>query len=225
LTAARGVPTVRIRINRASKRMPTFVLARYAVVALALLLAGCGGGEAPHYDPLRYDYLTKLKLNVGRVDIDDTWTPRGGDRHVEFLAPTPPLDALRHMAEDRLVPGGTAGSAQFTILDASIVRRGGSYRASLAVRLDILDDKGERQRGIEAHGADTHPVSDDDAESVRADLYALTRKAMDDMNVDFEFQIRHTLGSDLQTTSPTAPAPPSVDTQDLDAPGAQPPPQ
>ena len=191
-------------------------------VALGLLLAGCSEPAPRQFEPLSYDYLTRLKLNVGRIDVDDTWTPRGADRHVEFLAPPPPLDALRQMEEDRLVPGGTAGRALFTIDDASIIRQGDVYRANFAVRLDILNDDGERQRGIAAHAAGTHPVTGDDREEVRSDLYDLTRTTMDDMNVDFEYQIRHTLRDDLQTTSPNAPPPPPVDTQDLGAPSTTP---
>jgi hypothetical protein len=192
--------------------------AAVGAAALVLLLAGCGSREPLRFEPLRYDYLTKIKLNVGRVDIDDTWTPRGADRHLEFLAPTPPLDALRHMADDRLVPGGTTGGARFVIDEASIVRQRDAYRAILTVHLDILNDNGERLRGIEAHATGSHPVTGDDTDAVRSDLYELTRKTMDEMNVDFEYRVRQTLKSDLQTTSPTAPPPSAVDTQDLDSP-------
>jgi hypothetical protein len=207
--------------------MPDALLPRRAAcclgaAALGLLLAGCGDRpEAPRFEPLRYDYLTRIKLNVGRVDIDDSWTPRGADRHVEFRAPTPPLDALHHMAEDRLVPGGGSGRALFTIDDASIIQASGSYRAILAVHLDLLNDDGDRLRGIDAHATATHAVTDDDPDAVRSDLNELTRQVMNDMNVDFEYQIRNTLRGDLQTTSPTAPPPAAVDTQDLDTPAQQ----
>jgi len=194
-------------------------LSRRAVIGFALLLASCGRRAPPHFEPLRYDYLTKLKLNVARIDTDDSWTPGGIDRHVEFLAPTPPLDALRHMGEDRLVPAGTSGRALYTIVDASIIRQGDNYRAILAVRLDILNNDGDRLRGIEAHATSTHAATDDDPDAVRSDLHQLTRKAMEDMNVDFEFRIRRDLRSDLEITTPTAPVPVPVDTQDLDAPG------
>jgi hypothetical protein len=199
--------------------LPRRAAACLAAASLGLLLAACGGGrEAPRFEPLRYDHLLRIKLNVARVDLDDSWTPRGADRHVEFLAPTAPLDALRRMDEDRLVPGGASGRALFVIDDASIIRVQDSYRAILAVHLDILDDAGQRLRGIEARATQTHPVTDDDPIAVRSDLYELTRKAMDEINVDLEYQIRQTLRGDLQTTSPTAPSPGAVDTQDLDTP-------
>ncbi len=193
----------------------------FGAVALGLLLAGCGGHEPQKFEPLRYDYLTKIKLNVARVDIDSSWVPRGSDRHVEFLSPIPPLDALRHMAEDRLVAGGTASRALFTVVEASIIRQGDTYRAVLAVRLDIINDDGDRVRGIEARTTGVHPVTGGSTETVRSDLYDLTRKSMDDMNVEFEYQIRHNLQGELQNTSPNAPAPAPVDTEDLDAPGTK----
>jgi hypothetical protein len=193
-------------------------IVRLGVAALVLLLAGCGEEPPRRFEPLRYDYLTKIKLNVAGIDIDDSWTPQGGDHHVEFLAPMPPLDALRQMAEDRLVPGGTSGRAKFTIEDASIIQQDDNYRAQFSVQLDILNNDGDRVRGIEAHATGTHAVNGDDPNTVRSDLYELTRKTMDDMNVDFEYRIRHALQADLQTTSPTAPPPAAVDTQDLDAP-------
>lgn len=199
--------------------LPRRAAACVGAVALMLLLAACGGRPSePTRQPLRYDYLTKIKLDVGRIDIDDNWTPNGADRHVEFQAPTAPLAALRQMAEDRLVPGGTARRALFTIDDASIIRVQDTYRANLAVRLDILDDNGERMRGIDAHVTHTHAVTGDGAPAVRSDLYELTRQAMDDMNVEFEYQIRLTLRADLQTTSPAAPAPGAVNTEDLAVP-------
>jgi hypothetical protein len=193
----------------------------FGAMALGLLLAGCGGREPQKFEPLRYDYLTKIKLNVARVDIDSSWAPRGSDHHVEFLAPTPPLDALRHMAEDRLVPGGTASRALFTVVEASIIRQGDTYRATLAVRLDILNEDGDKVSGIEARATGVHLVTGSSTETVRSDLYDLTRKSMDDMNVEFEYQIRHSLQKELQNTSPSVPGPAPVDTEDLDAPGTK----
>jgi hypothetical protein len=40
---------------------------------------------------------------------------------------------------------------------------------------------------------------------------------MDDINVEFEYQLRRSLSEYLQTTSPGAPPPPPVQSQDLDS--------
>ena len=116
---------------------------RRAFLALPLLLAACGEpAEAPSYPPLSFDYLGALRIDVGLIDVDDTWAPRGSARHVEFEAPMPPRAALAQMARDRLVTGGTKGHASFAIEDASIVRTPTAYEASFAVRLEIFDDAG-----------------------------------------------------------------------------------
>jgi hypothetical protein len=209
--------------------MPRGAAGFLLAVFLSLLAAGCGGGSPPpppahQYEPLHYEYLTKIRLDVAGIDIDDNWAPRGEARHVEYLSPVQPLDALRQMANDRLVAGGNANRARFRIEDASIVRLSNRYQATLAVRLDILNDDGNRLRGIVARVTDVHPVTDESAAGVRNDLYALTRQAMDDMNVEFEYQIRAHLNAQMEPTTPTAPPPPAVGTEDLGPPGSSPPP-
>ena len=202
--------------------------AGFLLFLLSLVTSGCAfGPPAPPpqaFEPLHYEYLTKIRLDVARIDVDANWAPRGEAQHVEYLAPVQPLDALREMANDRLVAGGSANRALFRIEDASIIRRGGAYQATLAVRLDIQDETGNRVSGIEARVADVRPVSGGSAGAVREDLYALTRQAMDDMNVEFEFQIRRHLNAKMEPTSTTAPAPPAVRTEDLGPPGSSPPP-
>ena len=109
-------------------------LARRAALCLVFLLAACKAPEKPVFD-----YLTKIKLDVGNIEIEDAWVPRGSARHVEYLAPTRPTKAMRLMAEQRLVPGGTAGKAVFRIDDASIILYRGRFEGSFAVHLELLD--------------------------------------------------------------------------------------
>ena len=99
------------------------------------LVASCGEEPAASYPKPSYDHLTTLKLNVGRVEIDDSWAPRGASRRVEYLAPITPRDALRRMAEDRVIASGSSGLAVFVIEDASIIRTAKHYEGILAVRL------------------------------------------------------------------------------------------
>jgi hypothetical protein len=195
----------------------------FVLVVLGLVPAACGPSQPePHYEPLHYEYLTKLRLDAASIDIDDSWAPRGEARHVEGLSPVAPTDALRQMATDRLVAGGTTKRALYSIEDASIIQLRDRYQANLTLRLDILDDNGNRQSGIEARVTDVHPVSGDSDSEVRNDLYALTRQAMDDMNVELEYQVRRHLNVELQPTTPTAPPPPPVSTEELGAPGKPP---
>lgn len=199
-----------------------------APVLAVPMLSGCAEDAPPAtYPPPSYDYLTMLKLNVGRVEIDDSWAPRGAARRVEHLAPVTPREALRRMAEDRIVAGGNAGRAVFVIEDASIIRGPRNYEASLAVRLDMADDAGNRLGQAMARVVQVRPVRGESERAVRDDLYAFVRELMNEMNVEFEFQMRRAMRDALQTTSGTAPEPGPVEAESLGgtpAPDAPPPP-
>lgn len=196
---------------------------RSVLVAIGLpaLIAACGGGEGPvHYEPLTWDYLPRLKLKVASVDIDDSWTPVSARREKGYLAPTPPVEALRRMAEDRLVAVGTTGRAEFSIVNASIVQQGDNYVGTFAVRLAVLGADGSRRGYAEARVARTRSIDDDSDEGVRSELNDMVRQMMTDMNVEFEYQIRHSLKGFLQFTDDKAPPPGAVEQQNLDAPSA-----
>ena len=204
------------------RRSPTSLMTRRSTLLLSLLLplAACSDDtpQAPHFEAANYDYLTKLRLKVGKIEIDDNWVPRGEARHVEYLAPTTPLAALRIMAEQRLVAAGDQGAARFSVQDASIIRSGGQYLGTAAVRLDVTDADGNEVAHAIAHAAQTRAVSGGDPDQVRADLYELVRGLMRDMNVEFEYQVRRTMADRLESTDPSAPPPAPVQSEDLTAP-------
>ena len=181
-----------------------------------LLLAACGESEAPRFAPLTYDYLGKLKLNVAAITVDDAFARRElmDATHVEDLAPTPPADALKRMAQDRLIPVGNAGHAVFVIEDTSIVRAPDGFAGSLHVRLNVAKTDGTTE-SANARVARTY-TSDagDDPDATRAALYTFVKLLMNDMNVEFEYQVKHSLRDVLQPTE-TAPPPPPVQIQNL----------
>jgi hypothetical protein len=194
------------------------LIRRRSALLLPVLLAACVTEAAPqNFPPLTYDYLTRLKLNVASIDIDDSWTPHvDTGLHVESMAPVPPLEALRRMAQDRLITGGTSGQATFVIDDASIVQLPDGYHGSLAVHLDLSASEGTQSGTATARVTRVRPPGDDTLpEAVRVALYEMTRQMMDDMNVEFEYQVRQSLREYLQTTSPGVPPPPPVQSQDL----------
>ncbi len=189
------------------------------LVPLAAAACATDGGEAQTaFDPLSFDYLTKLRLSVGSVDIDDRWRPVLDSRDIGFLSPVSPISALRQMAEQRLLPGGGPGRAVFVIDQASLVVAQGLYLGNFAVHLDVLDDAGSRVGFAEARVSRSATAHDDGPAKMRAALYQLTRALMDDMNVELEFQVRRSLKNYLQTTAATAPVPANVDSQDLPPP-------
>jgi hypothetical protein len=174
---------------------------------LAAAVAACGGRrEAPagpeNFEPLRYDYLTPIRLNVASVDIEQRFVPGGGD--ASALDPVRPADAIAQMARDRLQALGTSGRAVLAINDASIIRRGGAYQGSLAIELDIYTSANTRAAFAEARVSATRPIAN--GESTRRTLYELTKQLMDALNVELEYQVRRSL-RDWLVEAPAAPAP------------------
>ena len=185
-------------------------VSRRLVLGLPALLAACAAEPVRRdFPPLRYDYLTPLRLNVADIGLADPPPPGP----LDALDPAPPAQALLEMARDRLKPGGSAGRAVFVIDQALIQQVQGGLSGALAVHLDVLTTDGARAGFAEARVSRLILGGSD----LRGDLYDITRQMMDDMNVEFEFQIRRTLRDWLQATD-TAPPPAPVQQQDLPQP-------
>lgn len=204
------------------RRLPRRAAVVLGAAALPLLLlAGCVPPAPPQsFPPLSFTYLPKLKLDVAAVDVDNAWTPHpvGNGEHVENQAPEAPIDALRRMVQDRLIAGGSGGQAMVTIDDAALTRVTDRFEASFAVHMDIHSADGTRSGYAEAKVARTRTISDYSPRAVRQALYDLVKATMNDMNIEFEYQIRHSLKEWLQATTPAAPPPPPVEQQPLAVP-------
>ena len=197
---------------------------RRRLLVLPLALAACRASDADQTDfaPLNFTYLNRLRLNVATIAIDDAWQAPPDPREVGAYAPVPPMAALRQMAGDRLDVGGTSGKAVFTVLDASLLNNRRHVDGEFAVRLAAINSDGTRSAYAEARVARSVSLADGEPATLRGALYLLVRQAMDDMNVEFEFQVRRSLRDWLQVTAPSAPLPPPVESQDL-APPSEPP--
>lgn len=184
------------------------VLTRRASLMVPLLLAACGDdAPAREFSMPRYDYLTRLQINVASIGFADLPPPGPLDR----VSPVPAGPALRQMVEDRLAAGGSSGRAVVTIEDAAIARSGGGLDGTMAIRIDILSADGGRVGFAEARVARrTTGIGRD----LRGALYDITKQMLDDMNVELEFQLRRSLRDYLQATA-VAPAPAAVQQQDL----------
>ncbi len=188
---------------------------RRLVLALPLLAASCAGNETPPetFSPPNYSYLSPIRLNVAAVEIEDRSGPEPGS--VDSLSPVRPADALKQMAKDRLIAGGTAGRAVFVIDRASIVRGGGGLTGAMAVHLDVFAGDGDTRAGYAEAKVTRRRTSTDTSENAGSVLYQMTTQMMADMNVEFEFQVTHSLKDWMQATARTAPLPPPVQAQDL----------
>src|SRR5690348_12789620 len=95
-------------------------LPRRLTLLIPLWLVSCSS-EPPlrqDFPPLRYDYLTKLQLNVASIAV----SPPPPPGPLDALDPAPPAQALVQMAQDRLAAGGSLGRAVFVIDQATIAR-------------------------------------------------------------------------------------------------------
>jgi len=196
------------------------VLTRRNALLLPWLLAACGGDEAPRsYPPLRYDYLSPLRLNVSEIRIEQRFVASGAPPDVSQYAPVPPMQALRAMAEDRLQTLGSIGLAVFAIQDASLVRRRDTIQGHCAVELSIFLTPDARAGFAQASASATYTGDLDD---LPRRLYDITRDMMEKMNVEFEYQVRRSLGPWLM---PDGSVPQPVQQQPLTPPQGYPPPQ
>ena len=139
------------------------------------------------YPPLRYDYLTPLRLNVAAIQIEQRFVPSGAAPDVSQFDPVPPVRALRDMAEDRLQALGSAGLAVFVIQDASLMRRRDTLSATSRCELDIYNAPTTRAGFAQASVSRTFTGDLDD---LPGRLYDMTKDMMDRMNVEFEYQVR-----------------------------------
>ncbi len=191
---------------------------RRLMLALPLLAASCvGKGTPPEtFAPPSYRYLAPIRLNVASIDIEDHSVPEPGV--VDSLSPVRPVAALRQMTTDRLIAGGSAGHAAFVIDRASIVRADGGLTGAMAVHLDVFAGDGDTRAGYAEAKVTRRRTSTDIDENAASVLYQMTTQMMADMNVEFEFQVTHSLKDWMQATARTAPLPLPVQAQDLATP-------
>ena len=188
-------------VRRELPPMPSPSLSRRAALLLPLALAACGG-EPKSYPPLRYEYLPPIRLNVAEIEIRQDFVPSGVAPDVSPLDPAQPVDALRQMAQDRLKAFGATGRAVFVIENAALIRREDTITGTMAVRLEIYTADNRRAGFAEARVSRQHIGHVDD---IHDTLYDMTKQLMSAMNVEFEYQLRQTLGSWLVTgTAPAA---------------------
>jgi hypothetical protein len=177
--------------------MPAGFLTRRFALLMPLALAACGGGDDDQaFEPLRFNYLPPIQLNVSAIQIEQRFVPSGVAPDVSGQDPAPPIGALHAMAADRLQAFGTANRAVFAILDATLARENGVIRGQFAVSLTIYGDDGNQRGFAEARVESRHTGKIDDLRSV---LYDMTKSMMNDMNVEFEYQIHRNLKNWLTT--------------------------
>ncbi|MEO3472360.1 hypothetical protein AAFN86_10870 [Roseomonas sp. CAU 1739] len=200
---------------------------RRAALAGLLATAACGGREEPvavaTVGPPSYGYLTPLRLAVGRIEL----VPATDAAATRTMPPAPliPSVVVQAMAQDRLSAAGGGGSARFRTQIATLTREsagaGGVFTTAterltcvMRCRLEIIGEDGAPAGFAEAEvrRTATQPAGTQ-AERARA-AEAIVRLAGNDLNVEFEYQLRRNLRSVLRGPAPEpgapAPAPPDA---------------
>ena len=183
---------------------------RRAFLALPFLAACAKEQAAGPYvppGPPSYAHLVPLRLKVGTLEIQEAGS--GTAFLVDQSAPLQPADVMLRMARDRLSAAGGPGKARFLIQTASLTREGSAsggvfspasetFRCVMRCQVEIIssEDAMLATTSAEATRAVTGPVRD---AAERAELAERAVKlAGQDLNVEFEYQLRRHLRGWLQ---------------------------
>ncbi len=194
------------------------------------LLAACAGRREPEPLPplvTGYRHLTPIRLNVAEIEVAD---PAPGAVRVDQPVPLRPEREAVQMGQDRLVAMGTEGRARFVPQLAEFRRErlagsGGLFSGEpgerltcrLNVRLEILSPDGSRVGFVEAEARGQRTVPDGSTPAIRRrSAEEVVRQAMEELNVEFEFQARRALRAWLlEGVAPPPPEPGAVEREDL----------
>jgi hypothetical protein len=199
---ARSIERLLAIPHRSNASMTANGLTRRVSLLLPFVLAACGGEVRTDFPALRYTYLPPFRLNVANIEIEQHFVPSGMPPDVSQLDPQPPVDALRQMAQDRLIAVGTANTAVFAITNASLTREGDVITGQMTVELSIIGPDGGRLGFARAEVSRQRTGGTDD---LRATLYDVTKAMMDSMNVEFQYQLQRNLPQWLMTASAVPP--------------------
>ncbi len=206
--------------------MPSAPLSRRSLLlagsaGLAATLAACASATPPARFPrLDYSYLPPIRLNVAHITIRDSYRPVQDGFTLDADAPELPARLLARMARERLSAMGSTGEAVFVIRAASLRRAGGNIVGTLSVRLDVRTPDGSRVGFASAAVQRSRSFPKGDQNELRRVLYDMEKRLMAAMNVEFEYQLRRSLGEWLVGANGGAPPPPPVQAKPLAPPPA-----
>jgi hypothetical protein len=183
---------------------------RRALLALPFLAACANEQPAGPFvppGPPSYGHLTPLRIKVGTLDIKEAAS--GTALMVQQPAPLLPSEVMLRMAQDRLSATGGPGTARFVIQTARLTRETVSaagtfspasevFRCVMRCQLEIIsaDDGVLAYAAAEVRREVTGPTRNDADRAALAER--VVKLAGQDMNVEFEFQVRRHLRAWLQ---------------------------
>jgi hypothetical protein len=198
-------------------RLASFRLLLVALGVTAALAACQSPPPAPTFPDIHFTSEAPIRLTVSAVDIQSDFRPSYQPPHVEHLFPIPPEHAMENWAHDRLVAaGGSNARARFVIEDASVVEvklkkknegitgaftsePAERYDATLAARLDIVDEHGLAVRSVEVTVTRSQSVLEGVTPNERDKTwYAMTQAMMTDFDQKMGAEISAHFGGYFQ---------------------------
>ncbi len=185
---------------------------RWAAGLLLMAVAGCATPPPPAREaPLSFAGRGVIALDAATIEVVDQYRPPMARPHVDHLAPTPPLVAVRRWVAERLRAVGGSGSVQVIIMDASIVETAlprteglkGLFTTDQSQRYDgrievkIVGQSPAHRLSGYAQAAATHSTTvpeDITLAGREATWDTLVREMMDDLDDRLDRGIREGLG-------------------------------
>lgn len=111
--------------------------------ALCLLVAACSQApQIPALKPVDFSHKTPIRLAVSEIRVVENYQSPLRDPNVEHTFPTPPVQAVKTWANQRLRAAGGTGVLEVVIDDASVVEK--KLPKTDGVRGMFTDDQSER---------------------------------------------------------------------------------
>ncbi|MGG5817738.1 hypothetical protein [Falsiroseomonas sp. HW251] len=190
---------------------------RRGLLTLPLALAACGGSRGADPEPLPplvtgYGHLTPIRLDIHEIVVAP---PAAGVVRVDQPVPFDPVQEMERMVRERIVAAGTNGTARAIVRAAEFRRErlsgGGMFAGEpgerfvvrLQLRLELSAPDG-RSGFIEAEARRQRATESGLSQAQRnRQAETVLRQAMDDLNVELEFQARRNLrGWIVQAVTP-----------------------
>lgn len=183
---------------------------RYFIPVAVLALAGCSSAPPPqNFAALDYSYLPPIVLKVSTLNVVNNYVPDPGAATLIGQDPAPPATTLLAMLNRRIVASGAPGTGTVTVQTASIDQVGSNLTGTMTVDINLSSPDGRSTGYTEASVSASQSAPDPDAAAtdVQAALYALTKRLMDSMNVQLQYQIQHNLTNWLSWSAAPGAAP------------------
>ncbi len=181
----------------------------YSILAVFALAACSSPPPLQTFAPLDYSYLPPLVLKVASLNVVNNYVPSPSQAVLLGEDPVSPITTLQNMLNRRIVASGAPGTATIAIQTASLDEVNGNLTGTMTVDVSVSSPDGRSTGYAEAtvSASQTAPDSSASQNDTQAALYGLTKRLMEDMNVQLQYQLQHNLSSWISWSATPGAAP------------------